>query len=96
MQVQSLGWEDSPGGGHSNPLAFLPGESHGQRSLVGYSPSDHKESKTIEVAWHTCVKKESSKYKCLPKPCHPQFSLNTPQNPVVSCISQSLILILWN
>ena len=28
----------SPGGGHGNPLAvFLPGESHGQRSLVGYS-----------------------------------------------------------
>ena len=26
----------SPGGGHGNP--FLPGESHGQRSLVGYSP----------------------------------------------------------
>ena len=29
----------SPGGGHGNPLtAFLPGESHGQRSLAGYSP----------------------------------------------------------
>ena len=29
----------SPGGGHSNPLqVFLPGESHGQRSLAGYSP----------------------------------------------------------
>ena len=23
---------------------FLPGESHGQKSLVGYSPKDHKES----------------------------------------------------
>ena len=23
---------------------FLPGESHGQRSLAGYSPSGHKES----------------------------------------------------
>ena len=30
-----------------NP-AFLPGESHGQRSLVGYSPWDHKESNTTE------------------------------------------------
>ena len=29
----------SPGGGHGNPLQyFLPGESHGQRSMVGYSP----------------------------------------------------------
>ena len=29
----------SPRRGHGNPtLGFLPGESHGQRSLVGYSP----------------------------------------------------------
>ena len=33
------GWERSPGGGHGNPLQlFLPGESHGQRSLEGYTP----------------------------------------------------------
>ena len=32
------GSERSPGGVHGNPLVFLPGESHGQRSLVGYSP----------------------------------------------------------
>ena len=33
------GWGRSPGGGHGNPtLVFLPGESHVQRSLVGYSP----------------------------------------------------------
>ena len=25
-------------------LVFLPGESHGQRSLAGYSPWGHKES----------------------------------------------------
>ena len=24
--------------GNGNPLQFLPGESHGQRSLVGHSP----------------------------------------------------------
>ena len=28
--------------------AFLPGESHGQRSLVGYSPQARKESDTTE------------------------------------------------
>ena len=30
----------SPGEGNGNPLqySFLPGKSHGQRSLVGYSP----------------------------------------------------------
>ena len=27
---------------------FLPGESHGQRSLVGYSPWGHKEAGTTE------------------------------------------------
>ena len=41
------GWERSPGEGNGNPLpVFLPGESHGQRSLVGYSPWGHKESDT--------------------------------------------------
>ena len=39
----------SPGGGNGNPFWYLPGESHGQRSLAGYSPWGHKESDTIEV-----------------------------------------------
>ena len=41
----------SPGGGNGNPLTpvFLPGESHGQRSLVGYSPYGHRDSDTTEV-----------------------------------------------
>ena len=34
----------TPGGGHVNPPAFLPGEFHGQRNLVGYSPLGCKES----------------------------------------------------
>ena len=34
-------------------LVFLPGESHGQRSLVGYSPWGHKESDTTEWLTHT-------------------------------------------
>ena len=32
----------------SGPV-FLPGESHGQRSLVGYNPRGHKESDTTEA-----------------------------------------------
>ena len=28
----------SLGGGNGNPLVFLPGKVHGQRSLAGYSP----------------------------------------------------------
>ena len=53
MLVQSLGREDRLEKGmatHSSILAwripwtvFLPGESHGQRSLVGYSPWGHTE-----------------------------------------------------
>ena len=31
-------------------LVFLPGESHGQRSLVGYNPWGRKESDTTEHA----------------------------------------------
>ena len=31
---------------------FLPGKSHGQRSLVGYSPQGCKELDTTEVPWH--------------------------------------------
>ena len=36
----------------STPV-FLPGESHGQRSLVGYSPYDCKEADTTEMILHT-------------------------------------------
>ena len=34
------GLERAPGEGHGNPLpsVFLPGESPGQKSLVGYNP----------------------------------------------------------
>ena len=34
----SPGLGRSPAEGHGNPLVFLPGESHAQRSLAGYSP----------------------------------------------------------
>ena len=34
-------------------LVFLHGESHGWRSLAGYSPKGHKESDTTEVVWHS-------------------------------------------
>ena len=30
-------------------LVFLPGRSHGQRSLMGYSPQGHKESDMTEA-----------------------------------------------
>ena len=37
-------WQSTP--------VFLPGESHGQRSLMGYSPSGRKESDTTERLHH--------------------------------------------
>ena len=42
--VLSLGGEDPLEKGMQPTQVFLPGEFHGQRSLVGYSPWGHKES----------------------------------------------------
>ena len=43
---QRRAWQPTP--------VFLPGESHGQRSLAGYSQWDHKESDTTEwIRAHT-------------------------------------------
>ena len=70
MQVQSLVQEDSleeDMATHSSILAWRipwtkePGESHGQKSLVGYSPWGRKDSDTTEQLtlsfhfppWHT-------------------------------------------
>ena len=36
-------------------LVLLPGESHGQRSLVGYSPWALTESDMTEVTEHACA-----------------------------------------
>ena len=47
-QDRSLGWEDPLEKGMLPTPVFLPGESHGQRSLVGYSPWTLKESNTTE------------------------------------------------
>ena len=51
-QVQSLGWEDPWRKEWQPTPLFLPGISHGQRSLVGYGLWGHKEVDTIE---HTCI-----------------------------------------
>ena len=43
------GWGRIPGGGTGNPLQlFFTGESHGQRSLAGYSPWGRTEPDTTE------------------------------------------------
>ena len=40
-------WQPTP--------VFLPGESHGQRSLAGYGPWGCKESDTTEVTYHSSL-----------------------------------------
>ena len=35
---------------------FLPGESHGQQSLVGCSPESGKELHMTEITEHACMK----------------------------------------
>ena len=47
-RVQSLGWEDPLQKEMAIHSSILPGKSHGQRSLEGYSPWGHKESDTTE------------------------------------------------
>ena len=46
--VRSLGQEDPLEKEMASHVRFLPGESHGQRILEGYSPWGHKESDTTE------------------------------------------------
>ena len=50
--VESLGQEDPLEEGMATHTVFLPGKSHGQRSLVGYTPWGLKESDMTEVTWH--------------------------------------------
>ena len=46
--VQYLGWEDLLEKGRLPTPVLLPGEFHGQRSLVGCRPRGHKELHTTE------------------------------------------------
>ena len=46
--VRSMGWEDPLEKEMATHSSILPGESHGRRILVGYSPRGHKESDTTE------------------------------------------------
>ena len=52
MWAQSLGREDPLEKEMEPTPVFLSGESHGQRSLVGYSPWGHKESDMTEATGH--------------------------------------------
>ena len=48
-QVRPLVWEDPLEKKWQPTSVFLPGESHGQRSLAGYSPWSRKELDMTEA-----------------------------------------------
>ena len=48
MWVQLLGWEDTLEEIQQPTSVFLPGESHGQRILMGFGPQGRKELDTTE------------------------------------------------
>ena len=48
-QIRSLGQEDPLEKGMATHFSIVAGESHGQRSLTGYGPEDHKESDMTEM-----------------------------------------------
>ena len=52
MWVRSLDWENPLKEEMATNTVFMPGKSHGQRSLAGYSPWGLKES---DMAEHTCT-----------------------------------------
>ena len=56
--IQSLGQEDPWRREWLPTPVFLPGESHGQGSLVGYSPWRCKESDVTEQLTHTHIHTE--------------------------------------
>ena len=64
-------WQPTP--------VFLPGASHGQRSLVGYSPRCHKESDMTE--WLVISVQFSSVAQLCPTVCDP-MNHSTPGLPV--------------
>ena len=53
MWVPSLGQEYPLEEGWQPTPVFWPGEFHGQRSLVGYSPWGHKEQDMTEATWYS-------------------------------------------
>ena len=78
-------WQPTP--------VFLPGESRGQRSLVGYSPQGHTETDTTEATQHThtyilCC---CSVPKQCPAVCDPMATLQSP----LSSISQNLLKFMF-
>ena len=83
MWVQCLDWEDPLEKEMATPV-FFPGESHGQRSLVGYSSQGRKELDMTEVTQHARMQKETegtAETQELSKHCS-QWSIQTASRPL--------------
>ena len=67
MPVQPLGQEDTLEKGMGTHTCIRAGESHEQRSLVGYSPLAGKESSMSEVTEqiHSCMIQDGWQYTLL-------------------------------
>ena len=63
--VRFLGWEDPWRRKWQPTPVFLPGESHGQRSLVGYSPWGRKSQTWLSDYTATTTKETFDKSKCV-------------------------------
>ena len=65
-RVRSLGREDLQEEEMQPTPGFLPGESYGSRTLVGYSPWGRKESDTTErLSTHTNIDERNWKSVCV-------------------------------
>ena len=61
--VLSLAQEDSLEEEMATHSVFLPGESHGQRSLESYSPWGRKESVMTEATEHSIMQHSTCVYR---------------------------------
>ena len=82
---------------------FLPGESHGQRSLAGYSPWGHRESDATEqlTDWLTrltnaaflCVQYSSITFSLSPSPSSEMWQMFLSLKNFYCCLFVSVFLI---
>ena len=64
-RFQSLGGEDALEKDMATHSSILAWKSHGQRSLVGYSPWGHKESDTTERLHFHALEKEMATHSSI-------------------------------
>ena len=84
-----------PKGEHGNPLVFSPGESHGERSLVEYSPWGQKESDTTEVTEHVCTHRMASPYMVHIYMRQETFCILFVLSPRNQCVSSLYSVSVW-